>query len=95
MGSKSHMARVTMIGSWFSRQQIQSKLVSDMQQQPDLEALTAAIKRLSAYYSPKDPGFQQIVDTSVAMGEALVDSDSDVELDDAHLALLRSFQSIV
>ena len=66
-----------------------------MREQPDLEALTEAIMRLGAIYGTNDPAFQEIVSTSIAMGEALAASDAaDLGDNGNHLAILRAFQGI-
>lgn len=72
---------------------IQPRIVSDMEQ-PDLEALTEAIMRLGAVYGTTDPAFQEIINTSIAMGEALAASPGEFEIDDSHLEILRAFQGI-
>lgn len=88
------MTHVTMMGSLSSDLQIRPRLVSDMREQPDLEALTEAILRLGAVYGTSDPAFQEILTTSIAMGEALAASPGDFEVDDAYLEILRAFQGI-
>lgn len=88
------MTHVTMFGPWFAGLRIEPKLVSDMLEQPDLEALTEAIMRLGAVYGTTDPAFQEIVTTSIAMGEALAASPGDFEVDDSYLEILRAFQGI-
>lgn len=63
-------------------------------EQPDLEALTEAIMRLGAVYGTSDPTVQEIVNTSISMGEALAASPGEFEFDDDYLEILRAFQAV-
>jgi hypothetical protein len=56
--------------------------------QPDLETLVNGVTRLGKSYSPSDPVFQDMVNTSIQMIKALPDS-MDNEL---HLLTLQSMQ---
>jgi hypothetical protein len=54
-----------------SQLRIGPRLVLDMGDQPDLEALVAAVTRLGTHCEDGDPIFSQIVETSVQMAEAM------------------------
>ena len=60
---------------------------------PDLEALVAGVEKLGQTYSMTDPVYRDMVSTSVAMVELLLESEPGDCSDDPRLCALKNIQT--
>lgn len=61
---------------------------------PDLAALVAGVEKLGQSYSPSDPLFQQLVETSVTMAETFLEGMPGDQSGDEYLMALRNLQVV-